>query len=161
LTWSDALATEDAGRELARAIVATAVESLLVFLRGPRGAGKTTFVRGALVGLGHDGRVPSPTYALIEPYLVSGFTVYHIDLYRLESQSEILELGLDELLAGPRTLAFIEWPERAASVLQAPDLDLLLELCPAGRALVANGATVQGQRVVDAWMASPDVGRKA
>ena len=154
LTLWTALATEAAGRALADAILATAVESLLVFLRGPLGAGKTTWVRGALAGLGHAGRVPSPTYALIEPYAVSGFNVYHIDLYRLESQREVLELGLDELLSSPRNLAFIEWPERAADVLPAPDLDVLLELHPDGRVLTANAPSATGQRVLKAWMAT-------
>jgi tRNA threonylcarbamoyladenosine biosynthesis protein TsaE len=149
----DATATEDAGRALAGALRAAGRRSLLVFLRGPLGAGKTTFVRGVLAGLGHTGRVPSPTYTLIEPYIVAGYTLYHIDLYRVGSASAVAELGLVELLSEPRTLALIEWAENSGKQLPTPDLALRLSVLSEGRLLAIEAGTPAGQQVMGAWQA--------
>jgi tRNA threonylcarbamoyladenosine biosynthesis protein TsaE len=153
LTLQDTAATEHAGRALSAAIRAEDSESLLVFLSGPLGAGKTTFVRGVLAGLGHPGRVPSPTYTLIEPYVLSGYNVYHIDLYRIGSANEVAELGLAELLGEARTLGFVEWPENSATGLPAPDLVIRLDVLPEGRLLTAEARTAAGRHMLAAWQA--------
>ncbi len=118
-------ATSAAGGSLARTIRADRIDSLVIYLVGDLGAGKTTFVRGLLRGLGHSGRVPSPTYTLIEPYDVAGYTVSHIDLYRLRSPDEVDALGLAEL-GGSETLMLIEWPENGGD--RVPPADLRVEL---------------------------------
>ncbi|NND37648.1 MAG: tRNA (adenosine(37)-N6)-threonylcarbamoyltransferase complex ATPase subunit type 1 TsaE [Gammaproteobacteria bacterium] len=138
--------TVSAGKRLAEAARAAAGEGAVIYLRGDLGAGKTTFARGFLEGFGHRGRVPSPTYTLVEPYELDGFTVYHIDLYRLSDPSEVDELGIAEL-DGPGVILLIEWPDRGAGRLQGPDLALTLEVRDSGRALRREGFTSAGERL--------------
>ncbi|MCS6763335.1 MAG: tRNA (adenosine(37)-N6)-threonylcarbamoyltransferase complex ATPase subunit type 1 TsaE [Candidatus Protistobacter heckmanni] len=103
--------------------------AMQIQLQGDLGAGKTTFARALLRALGHVGRVKSPTYSLCEPYELSAggapLTVFHFDLYRLGGPDEWADAGFrDCFRAG--ALCLVEWPERAAGQLCAPDL--LLEL---------------------------------
>jgi tRNA threonylcarbamoyladenosine biosynthesis protein TsaE len=92
----------------------------LVFLEGELGAGKTTFARGVLRGLGYGGHVKSPTYTLVEPYELPGGWVYHLDLYRIVDPQELDFIGFDELLS-ERAVKLIEWPERAGARVPRPD----------------------------------------
>lgn len=102
----------------------------VVTLTGALGAGKTTLVRGVLAALGHEGEVPSPTFAIVQPYDTTTIPVAHADLYRLEDPSELEELGLDELLDGA---LLVEWPDRAGEAAWPQALRLTLELLPDGR----------------------------
>lgn len=129
---TSAAATEAAGAALARAVANA--EQACIYLRGELGAGKTTFARGFLAGLGHTGRVPSPTYTLVEPYDVAGRRVWHLDLYRLGDGAELEYLGLDEM-AGPGGVLLIEWPERGLEYLPNDDLSIELKVIPEGRSL--------------------------
>ena len=86
----DAQATENLGGEFAQALLTRqGSKGAVVYLLGPLGAGKSTFARGLLRGLGHKGSVPSPTYSLVEPYSVSGLRLFHLDLYRVTDASEL------------------------------------------------------------------------
>ena len=98
----------------------------VIALRGGLGAGKTTFTR-ALVSalLGQETEVPSPTYTLVQTYDGPSFPIFHFELYRLDSPSEVFELGWDETQNG---LAIIEWPDRAGQHLPAWRLDLEIEM---------------------------------
>lgn len=118
----------------------------VIFLIGNLGAGKTTLARGILRGLGVSGIVRSPTYTLIEPYIINEWTVYHLDLYRLSDPEELEYLGWRDLLA-EGGLLLIEWPERGAAVLPAPELTI--EITPDG-----SGRRVQmsGQGRGTAWL---------
>ncbi len=136
-------ATVAAGGALAAALLAVGPERAVIYLRGDLGAGKTTFARGFLSGLGHTGRVPSPTYTLVEPYEFRRYTVYHVDLYRLADPGEVDELGLSDL-AGPGVVWLIEWPERAGDRLEAADLEITLELIAGGRRLRRAALTPTG-----------------
>lgn len=142
LRLDDAAATSAAGAALARAVLALRPSSLTIHLQGDLGAGKTTLVRGFLEALGHRGRVPSPTYTLIEPYEIAGYRVCHLDLYRLTDAREVDDLDLGGQL-GPGSVALIEWPERGAHRLPAADVYGLLELRLPGRSLswVAGSST--------------------
>jgi tRNA threonylcarbamoyladenosine biosynthesis protein TsaE len=97
---------------------------LLVGLHGGLGAGKTTWVRGALRGLGYAGRVPSPTYTLLEHYTLPGLAIVHLDLYRLGNEHELENLGVRDWLASEPTWVVVEWPERAPRLAAACDLEL-------------------------------------
>ena len=98
----------------------------LLALTGELGAGKTTFVRGLLRGMGHTGRVRSPTYTLVEPYHLEGRDVLHLDLYRIGDPGELDFLGIPDLI-DERTLLLVEWPERGAGHLPGADLSIALE----------------------------------
>ena len=95
----------------------------VMFLAGDLGAGKTTLARGILGGLGHRGAVTSPTYTLVEHYPLPAGDVYHVDLYRLEHPAELEMLGLRDALDGASTL-LVEWPERGAGQMPAPDFQV-------------------------------------
>ncbi|BBL71677.1 tRNA (adenosine(37)-N6)-threonylcarbamoyltransferase complex ATPase subunit type 1 TsaE [Methylogaea oryzae] len=142
---SDEAATEAFGARLARAFTGGG----LVFLHGQLGAGKTTLVRGLLRALGHRGAVKSPTYTLVEEYLLDGRQVYHFDLYRLADAEELEWMGIRDYLAAD-ALCLVEWPERGEGVLPPADLALRLTVAAAGRQIEATAATVRGQAVVDA-----------
>jgi len=131
------------------AILAPAAEGWLVTLTGPLGAGKTTLVRGFLRALGHTGRVPSPSYTLVEPYTIDGHRVVHLDLYRLADPDEIEYLGVRDLLDGTR-IVIVEWPERAAGALGAADLEIDLAIRGAGRVAQIRPATPRAAAVTAA-----------
>lgn len=118
----------------------------LVFLRGELGAGKTTLVRGLLRALGYQGAVKSPTYSLVEEYRLEDRYVAHFDLYRLRGADELEGLGIHDYFDGP-ILDVVEWPERARSVLPAPDLELLLRHAGAWRSGDVAGATALMGRI--------------
>ncbi|MBI1840555.1 MAG: tRNA (adenosine(37)-N6)-threonylcarbamoyltransferase complex ATPase subunit type 1 TsaE [Verrucomicrobia bacterium] len=84
----------------------------VIALRGDLGAGKTQWVKGFARGLGFAGRVASPTFALIQSYAGGRHPLFHLDLYRLASETEIVAAGLDEFLFNPPGIAVVEWPER-------------------------------------------------
>ena len=104
---------------LGAGLPAEALRGLTVHLHGELGAGKTTLVRGLLRGLGHPGRVKSPSYALVEPYALSKLNLYHFDFYRFKDQSEWLSSGFREHF-NPESLCVVEWPERAGELLPPP-----------------------------------------
>jgi tRNA threonylcarbamoyladenosine biosynthesis protein TsaE len=126
----DSSVTEALGHALARsfpgAVHAGAVSrGAVVFLQGELGAGKTTCVRSLLRALGVTGLVRSPTYTLVETYHLAALTCVHVDLYRLQSLTEVDELGLRDLM-GPGSLLMVEWPERGGDALPPADLNLTL-----------------------------------
>lgn len=109
----------------------------VVTLSGPLSAGKTTLVRGVLAGLGHKGEVPSPSFAIVQPYEELSPPIWHVDLYRIEDPSEINELGLDDIR--PDGVLIVEWPEHAAEGSWPDALALSMEVGQDGsRALTAQ-----------------------
>lgn len=122
---ADEAATLRFGALLARVIR----PGLVIFLAGDLGAGKTTLTRGILRGLGFDGKVKSPTYTLVEPYTISSLYLYHFDLYRFADPYEWEEAGFRDYF-NRDSVCLIEWPEKAAGLLPAPDL--LIRLAPSG-----------------------------
>jgi tRNA threonylcarbamoyladenosine biosynthesis protein TsaE len=116
-----------AGAALARTLQVGDV----VALSGPLGAGKTTLVRGVLAALGHDGEVPSPTFAIVQPYDATRIPIAHADLYRIEDPDELQEIGLEDQLIDGALL--VEWPERAGAAAWPQALRLRLEPLADGR----------------------------
>jgi tRNA threonylcarbamoyladenosine biosynthesis protein TsaE len=109
--------------------VGEAVASLLregdaIALTGELGAGKTTFVRGAARALGFDGAVASPTFTLVREYQ-GRLRVYHVDVYRLERVQDVLDLGVDEMVAEGGVL-LVEWGDAVEGLL--PEDHLLVEI---------------------------------
>jgi tRNA threonylcarbamoyladenosine biosynthesis protein TsaE len=102
-----------------------------------------------LRGLGHQGKVRSPTYTLVEPYLLAAGTVYHLDLYRLGSAEELEWLGLRDML-GEQALLLVEWPERGAAVLPAPDLEIHIDYAEAGRVVNLHAISAAGEHLLSA-----------
>lgn len=82
----------------------------VITLSGPLGVGKTALARALIAALGHEGEVPSPSFAIVQPYEAIDPPVWHVDLYRIEQPGEIEELGLD---SAADALLLVEWPERA------------------------------------------------
>lgn len=105
-----------------------------VFLCGALGAGKTTWVRGLLAALGYRGLVRSPTYTLAECYPLAERCVVHLDLYRLQEQEELELIGVREYFTAD-SICLVEWPERFAPLLPAPDWTLHLACLGTGRVL--------------------------
>lgn len=89
----------------------TAPSGLVIGLCGDLGAGKTQFVKGLARGLGIEARVQSPTFALVKIYTGGRLTLFHLDLYRLDTQAQIAAAGLEEYLR-PEGVTVIEWAER-------------------------------------------------
>ena len=98
------------GRELAPRLK----NARMVILRGDLGAGKTTLVKGIAEGLQAASRddITSPTFTLIHEFRGPEVTLYHVDLYRIETERELLTLGLDELFAEPGNLVLLEWGDK-------------------------------------------------
>lgn len=120
-------ATEALGAALAR----HGATPCVIHLRGDLGTGKTTLVRGYLRALGHPGKVKSPTYSLVETYVLDDERVFHLDLYRLSDTGEAAWLALEELEREPARV-LVEWPERGGDWL--PGADLVVTLAHAAQA---------------------------
>ena len=119
----------------------------VVGLYGTLGAGKTTLARGILRGLGFEGDVASPTFPIVLAYEPPDvrLPVWHVDLYRIEDEAEIEELGLDE--AGSHAALLIEWPERLGAGVLTGALGLRIEAAGEGaRALTAEVPPAWGER---------------
>ena len=117
--------TASAGGALARA----ARPGDVITLSGPLGVGKTALARGFIAALGHQGEVPSPSFAIVQPYEDLDPPVWHVAPYRIEDVSEIDELGLD---AAADAVLLVEWPERAGEEAWADALRLSLDFAPDG-----------------------------
>jgi tRNA threonylcarbamoyladenosine biosynthesis protein TsaE len=118
--------------ERATAVCAAELAPLLrpgdvVTLSGELGAGKTSFVRHLLTALGHDGEVPSPSFAIVQPYDELEPPVWHVDLFRISDPLELTELGLDSLADA---VLLVEWPERAGPDAWPDALRLILTILP-------------------------------
>lgn len=124
--------TTAAGASLAR----LARPGDVITLSGPLGVGKTAFARGFIEALGYEGDVPSPSFAIVQPYDKLHPPVWHVDLYRIDHSSEMEELGLD---AAFDAVMLVEWPERAGGKAWPGALGLSLDFGPDGdRILTAN-----------------------
>lgn len=135
----DAAATMRAGARLAAGVRG----GMVIALSGDLGAGKTTLVRGMLQGLGWNGAVKSPSYTLVEHYVVSSLYFYHFDFYRFDHPDEWRYTGFAEYFR-PDSICVIEWPERVASWLPEIDLAALLEHAATGRELALRAGTEAG-----------------
>src|SRR2546423_14614725 len=116
--------TTQLGRDLARELR----PGTIVLLRGDLGAGKTTMVKGIAEGFqaAKADDVTSPTFTLIHEYCGPAVTLYHIDLYRIDTQRELDTLALDDLMT-PQTILLIEWGEKFQRFAKERDVEIAIE----------------------------------
>jgi len=114
--------------ELGRRLAADLTPGSVVLLRGDLGAGKTTMVKGIAEGFqaAKADDVTSPTFTLIHEYRGPAITLYHIDLYRIDTQRELDTLALDDLMA-PRNILLIEWGEKFERFAKERDVEIAIE----------------------------------
>ncbi|HEU4929973.1 MAG TPA: tRNA (adenosine(37)-N6)-threonylcarbamoyltransferase complex ATPase subunit type 1 TsaE [Candidatus Krumholzibacteria bacterium] len=117
----DAAGTEIFGFALGARIA----QGLCVCVTGPLGAGKTVLVKGLCRGLGADGEVTSPTFILMESF-TGRLPIVHLDLYRLEHEREIEDIGVYDLLRDD-VVVIAEWGERSPALIDAADLEITIE----------------------------------
>jgi tRNA threonylcarbamoyladenosine biosynthesis protein TsaE len=146
LTLVDEAATLLLGRQLAQVLH----PGLVIFLRGDLGAGKTTFARGILRGLGYQGKVKSPTYNLVELYKISKLYLYHFDFYRFEDPAEWEDAGFREYFNAD-SVCLVEWPEKADGLLPQADLTFLFHLFDPGRNVEMSAGTQAGRLCLNHW----------
>lgn len=120
---------------------------LIIFLHGQLGAGKTTFVRGFLRGLGYAGKVKSPSYNLVESYEIQKKSIMHFDFYRIQDPHELDFIGIQDYWQ-PSAIFLIEWPEKGVHILPPVDLACHLELAGSGRKLSIEAKSKAGEKVV-------------
>ena len=118
------LIDEQATEALGAAIAERLRPGDVITLSGPLGVGKTALARGLLAALGHAGEVPSPSFAIVQPYDEVEPPVWHVDLFRIDSLGELDELGLDAASDG---VLLVEWPEKAGPSAWPQALGLTLE----------------------------------
>jgi len=131
------------GAALARALK----PGMVIYLSGELGTGKTTLARGVLRALGVTERIKSPTFSLVEPYIISRLYLYHFDFYRVKSYDEWREAGLREYF-NRDSVCLVEWPEKAGGRLPAPDLRIELAVEGDGRRAALSADTEAGRRCI-------------
>jgi len=139
------LLDEAATLAFAARLAANLKAGLLIYLHGDLGAGKTTLVRGVLQSLGYQGRVKSPTYTLLEQYVIGDLQLRHFDLYRFNDAEEWEAAGFRDEFGGAN-ICLVEWPERAAELMPPADLELRFEILIHGRTLALHANTDAGKQ---------------
>ncbi len=147
LVWPDEAATAAFATQLAAALTRAKLNACIA-LHGDLGAGKTTIVRHLLRALGVEGRIKSPTYAVVEPYTVAAGEVWHFDFYRFSDPREWEDAGFRDIFASAG-LKLCEWPQNAAGVMPTPDLELDIQVDDTEQRQVRLSAlTLQGQELL-------------
>ncbi len=157
-SWKAHLPDEAGTLALGAALACIVQPGLIFYLHGQLGAGKTSLTRALLHALGHEGRVKSPTYTLMEPYTVTmggvRLDILHFDLYRMSSPEEFIEAGFREHF-GSQSMCIVEWPEQAGKLLPPADLDIFLSVEGDGRKVELQANSEQGALCLDHLHFSP------
>ena len=155
LCWPNEIATQLFAGALA---AQPALQQAFIELHGDLGAGKTTLVRHLLRALGVQGRIKSPTYAVVEPYELPDLMIWHFDFYRFNDPREWEDAGFRDIFASPG-LKLAEWPEKAIGVLPRADLVIYLETTDSeARQVTLSAQTETGVALLQA--ANPGISHK-
>lgn len=122
----------------------------VIYLKGDLGAGKTMLARGFLRGMNYFQVVKSPTYTIVEPYIIGDMTIYHFDLYRLTSAEELAYIGARDYF-GEDAICLIEWPEYGEGFVPTPDVECFFEhdvTCVARRMVSLHAHTALGYGIL-------------
>ena len=158
LHWADEAATQAWAQALARALAQwPGGRDALIALRGDLGAGKTTLVRHLLRACGVQGRIKSPTYAVVEPHQAvlqgQAWPIWHFDFYRFNNPREWEDAGFRDLFAGPG-LKLMEWPDKVAGHLPPPDWVIAIEaMDESARQVQVHAETARGRQWLEAGLA--------
>ncbi|HEY4664383.1 MAG TPA: tRNA (adenosine(37)-N6)-threonylcarbamoyltransferase complex ATPase subunit type 1 TsaE [Comamonas sp.] len=148
LSWQDEADTEAFAKQLA---TLPEMRDAYITLHGDLGAGKTTLVRHLLRSLGVQGRIKSPTYAVVEPHEAQGLTIWHFDFYRFDDPREWEDAGFRDIFAS-QGLKLAEWPEKAASLTPLADLAIYIEaIDETQRRVTLRTSTERGRRMLQHW----------
>tara|TARA_R110001583_G_scaffold33578_2_gene113432 strand:- start:4087 stop:4563 length:477 start_codon:yes stop_codon:yes gene_type:complete len=142
------LENEQATVALGQQIAQWIVPPLTIYLTGDLGAGKTTFSRGIIQSLGHQGAVKSPTYTLVEPYEFNDMDVYHFDLYRLADPEELEYMGIRDYFTA-RSVCLVEWPDNGHGLLPKADIHLHLRYKESQRQVELQAISPAGQAILN------------
>tara|TARA_B100000809_G_scaffold68774_1_gene65995 strand:- start:537 stop:1025 length:489 start_codon:yes stop_codon:yes gene_type:complete len=144
----DEMATIAIGSGLAEVLKNVPVQqTLVVYLNGDLGAGKTTLTRGFVRGMGHVGNVKSPTYTIVEPYELANWRIFHFDLYRLTDAEELEYMGIRDYFNSD-CCCFIEWPEKGTGLLAKADLIINIAYQDEQRVIELQAESVHGEHVM-------------
>lgn len=113
-----------------------------ILLRGDLGAGKTTFTGFLCEALGVEDVVSSPSFTIVKEYYAKDFKIYHIDLYRLSSGEELIEIGFDEIINDESSVKIIEWPDIAIDYITGKVLSINILYSNFGRSFDINEVEV-------------------
>lgn len=136
------------GKKLAEILIKQpASKAITLYLNGDLGAGKTTLTRGMLQGIGHQGKVKSPTYTLVEEYHIASKMIYHFDLYRLADPEELEFMGIRDYFETD-CLCIIEWAEKGKGLLPEADLLVNIDYVDDARNIELIAQSAQGKKVL-------------
>lgn len=149
LRWPDELAAQACAAQLAAQFTTSAaLSNAFIALQGDLGAGKTTWVRFLLQALGVQGRIKSPTYAVVESYTLPALDVWHFDFYRFNDPQEWEDAGFRDIFCNPG-LKLAEWPDKALGLLPVADVEIAIHTEPdAARRVTLTAHTAMGCAIV-------------